>query len=65
MHAKRPQISRFTCRHDGGAEGSLEVVLETISVTANRETADFRERGFRAAGVFVFSFLFSSSHSED
>lgn len=42
-----------------GGGWSLEVALETISARANRERADFRERGFRAAGVFVFSFLFS------
>lgn len=68
MHAKRPHISQFTCCHDGGAEGagrSLKVVLETISVKANREMADLREQGFRAVGVFVFSLLFLYSCSED
>lgn len=43
----------------GGGGWSLEVALETISARANTERADFRERGFRMAGVFVFSFLFS------
>lgn len=68
MHANRPRISQFTRRHDGGAEGadwSLEVVLETISVKANRDMADFREQGFRVAGVFVFSLPFFCSCSED
>lgn len=42
-----------------GGGWSLEVALETISARANTERADFRDRGFRMAGVFVFSFLFS------
>lgn len=61
MYAKRPEISPLTCCHKGGTEGtdwSLEVALEKISVKANRGTDDFGELRFRAAGVFVFSWLF-------
>lgn len=64
MHAKRSQISQFTCHHDGGAEGanwSLEVVLETISVKANRDMADVRERRFRGGRSVCFFFAFSFS----